>query len=98
MHINGFSEKFPIEWYAYHVHLAIFHIFDPKMTCFDGFYPNLTSGDLGKVMIYTFSESAEKMLSIDMYMKGYLTPTKSFSMDFSDINGQKTHLTSINHI
>ena len=80
------------------MHLAIFPIFDPKMPCFDGFYPNLTSGDLGKVMIYTFSESAEKMLSIDMYMKGYLTPTKSFSKDFSDINGQKTLLTSINPI
>ena len=65
------------------------------MTPFD---PNLTSGDLGKVMIYTFSELAEKILSIDMYMKGYLTPTKSFLKNFSDINGHKTLLTSINPI
>ena len=35
MHTIGFRKKFPIEWYAYHVHLAIFPIFDPKMTLFD---------------------------------------------------------------
>ena len=29
MHIIKFIEKILIEWYAYHVHLAIFHIFDP---------------------------------------------------------------------
>ena len=65
------------------------------MTPFD---PDLTDYDLGKVIIYTVLESAEKMLSNDMYMKGYLTPTKSFSKDFSDKNRQKTLLTSKNPI
>ena len=30
MHIIGLRRKFPIEWYAYHVHLAILPIFDPE--------------------------------------------------------------------
>ena len=30
MHIIGFRRKFPIKWYAYQVHLAVFPIFDPK--------------------------------------------------------------------
>ena len=41
MHIIRIRIKFWIDWYAYHVHLATFPIFDPKMTFFD------PSGDLG---------------------------------------------------
>ena len=35
MHIIRIRIKFPIDLYAYHVHLDIFSIFDPKMTFFD---------------------------------------------------------------
>ena len=35
MHIIGIRIKFRIDSYAYHVHLAIFSIFDPKMTFSD---------------------------------------------------------------
>ena len=41
MHLIRIRIKFWIDWYAYHVHLATFPIFDPKMTFFD------PSGDLG---------------------------------------------------
>ena len=35
MQIIRIRMKFGIDWYAYHVHLAIFSIFDPKMTFCD---------------------------------------------------------------
>ena len=38
MHIIRIRIKFRIDSYAYHVHLAIFSIFDPKMTFFDPLY------------------------------------------------------------
>ena len=98
IHIFWISRKNAIQWCVFHLDLGVFPLksqFRSILTLFD---PNLTFDDLGKVMIYTFSEPAEKMLSNYVYMKGYLTPTKSFSKDFSDINGQKTLLTSINPI
>ena len=67
IHIFGISRKNTFQWYVFYQDARVFSIKSKFRSILTPFDPILTSGDLGKVMIYTFSESAEKILSNDMF-------------------------------